>query len=96
MALEDAGLPSPELNYRVAGPTGSTAVMIDLAYPASRVAVEYLGDHHRATSAAYRKDIARREWLVDQGWDVVFVTAADSLPAVATRVRSALRRSLSR
>jgi very-short-patch-repair endonuclease len=96
LALEDAGLPSPELNYRVAGPTGRTAAMIDLAYPASRVAVEYLGDHHRATSAAYRKDIARREWLVDHGWDVVFVTAADSLPAVATRVRSALRRSLTR
>ena len=96
LALEDAGLPAPELNYRVAGSHGRTAAMIDLAYPASRVAIEYLGDHHRATSAAYGKDIARRESLVDRGWDVVFVTAADPLPAVAARVRAALRRSLSR
>jgi hypothetical protein len=96
LALEDAGLPSPDLNYRIAGADGRTAAMIDLAYPASKVAVEYLGDHHRATAAAYRKDIARREWLVDQGWAVLFVTGGDSLPSVAARVRTALRRSLSR
>lgn len=96
LALEDARLPAPELNYRVAGSNGRTAAMIDLAYPAYKVAIEYLGDHHRATPAAYRNDIARRELLVDRGWDVVFVTAADWLPAVAARVRTALRRSLSR
>jgi hypothetical protein len=96
LALEDAGLPSPELNHRIAGPNGRAAAMIDLAYPASKVAIEYLGDHHRATPSAYRKDIARREWLVDQGWDVLFVTAGDSSLSVASRVRAALRRSLSR
>jgi hypothetical protein len=94
LALEDVGLPSPELNYRVAAPDGRTAVMIDLAYPRALVAIEYLGDHHRETSAAYRKDISRREWLVERGWDVIFVTAADDLPTVARRVRTALRRSL--
>ncbi|MFI5061201.1 MAG: hypothetical protein ACHP7F_07125 [Actinomycetales bacterium] len=96
LALEDARLPEPELNYRVAGPDGETAVMIDLAYPAYKVAIEYLGDHHRSTAAAYRKDISRREWLVETGWDVIFVTADDAFPDVARRVRAALRRSLTK
>jgi very-short-patch-repair endonuclease len=96
LALEDAQLPAPELNYRVAGADGETAAMIDLAYPAYRVAIEYLGDHHRSTPKSYRKDIHRREWLIDQGWDAIFVTAADSFPDVARRVRSALRRSLTK
>jgi hypothetical protein len=94
LALEDAGLPRPELNYRVAGPDGRIAAMIDLAYPDHRVAIEYLGDHHRATASAYRDDIHRREWLVARGWEVIFVTAADALPEVASRVRTALRRAL--
>ena len=96
LALDDAGLPEPELNYRVAGSDGETAVMIDLAYPADKVAIEYLGDHHRSTAAAYRKDISRREWLVEKGWDIMFVTADDSFPDVARRVRAALRRSLTK
>ncbi|WP_223693919.1 endonuclease domain-containing protein [Leifsonia poae] len=96
LALEDAQLPSPELNYRVAGPTGETAAMIDLAYPAYRVAIEYLGDHHRSTAKVYRDDIRRREWLVERGWDVILVTAADAFSDVARRVRTALRRSLTK
>ncbi|MDN4614020.1 hypothetical protein P5G50_06085 [Leifsonia sp. F6_8S_P_1B] len=96
LALEDAGLPSPELNYRVEGSAGEARAMIDLAYPAYRVAIEYLGDHHRATASAYRDDIHRRERLVAWGWDVIFVTAADPLPEVASRVRTALRRSLTK
>lgn len=90
LALEAAGLPAPELNYRVAGDDGRVGAMIDLAYPVFGVAIEYLGDHHRLTAAAYRKDIARREWLVDRGWSVVFVTAADPFAEVAQRVRTAL------
>ena len=91
LALEDAGLPAPELNYRVTGADGRVGAMIDLAYPSFGVAIEYLGDHHRLTAAAYRKDIARREWLVQRGWSVVFVTAANSFTDVARRVRAALR-----
>jgi hypothetical protein len=93
LALEDAGLPAPELNYRVAGDDGRVGAMIDLAYPSFGVAIEYLGDHHRLTAAAYRQDITRREWLVQRGWSVVFVTAADSFPDVARRVRAALQQA---
>jgi very-short-patch-repair endonuclease len=70
--------------------------MVDLAYPVFGVAIEYLGDHHRQTAAAYRKDIARREWLVQRGWNVIFVTAADPFTDVTRRVKDALRRSAGR
>jgi hypothetical protein len=91
LAMEDAGLPSCEPNYRVTDENGHVGAMIDLAFPAYSVAVEYLGDHHRATAAAYHKDIERREWLADRGWHVVFVTGGDDLAAAARRVRAALR-----
>ncbi|MFP3467518.1 hypothetical protein [Leifsonia sp. SIMBA_070] len=97
IALEDAGLPAPELNHVIFAPDGDRReAMIDLAYPDARVAIEYLGDHHRTDPTAYRNDIRRRERLVDLGWNVVFVTAADPFEAVALRVRRALRQSSTR
>lgn len=94
VALEDAGLPIPELNHVVRDIDGvNIAAMVDLAYPETMVAIEYLGDHHRTDRAVYRNDISRRERLVELGWDVIFVTAADPFPAVALRVRRALQRS---
>ena len=70
--------------------------MIDLAYPEAKIAIEYLGDHHRTDRETYRDDIRRREMLVQLGWDVIFVTAADSFDDVALRVRRALHRSSTR
>ncbi|MGO4533740.1 hypothetical protein [Leifsonia sp. 2MCAF36] len=97
LALEDAGLPAPALNHVVRSPEGDrTEAMIDLAYPDALVAIEYLGDHHRTDTAVYRNDIRRRERLVDLGWEVIFVTAADPFEAVALRVRRALHRSSTR
>ncbi|WP_233265349.1 hypothetical protein [Leifsonia sp. AG29] len=93
LALEDAGLPSPSLNHSVTAPgKDRTRAMIDLAYPSERVGVEYLGDHHRTDKRAYREDIARREWLVERGWQMIYVTAADDFNAVARRVRHTLAR----
>ena len=93
LALVSAGLPEPAPNYKVRGDRARVAAMIDLAYPTFGVAIEYLGDHHRSTADAYRKDIGRRERLVQFGWEVVFVTAADDFQEVATRVRTAMRRA---
>jgi hypothetical protein len=92
LALLDAGLPEPQLNYRVQD-AGRTIAMIDLAYPLHRVAIEYLGDHHRTERATYHDDIHRRELLVDRGWSPIYVTAADDLHHAALRTRRALLRS---
>ena len=97
LALEDAGLASPQLNHVVRSNDGERVeAMIDLAYPGALVAIEYLGDHHRTDRTVYRSDIHRREWLVERGWHVVFVTAADDFADVALRVRRALYRSTTR
>ncbi|MFF1571213.1 hypothetical protein ACFVWR_00570 [Leifsonia sp. NPDC058292] len=91
LALTAAGLPEPALNHPVTD-SGRTLAMIDLAYPQHRVAVEYLGDHHRTERETYRADI-RRELLVQLGWNVILVTAADDFHAVALRTRRALLQS---
>lgn len=95
LALIDAGLPEPELNHRVFDRDRRIA-MVDLAYPAERIAIEYLGDHHRTDQATYQEDINRRERLTGAGWDTVFVTSADlrePVPRAVMLVRRALARA---
>lgn len=90
--LVDAGLPEPHLNHRIVERDVLLA-MVDLAYPDRRVAIEYLGDHHRTDDGVYQADIYRRERLMAAGWNVVFVTAADlrgQTPRAVLSVRRAL------
>ncbi len=95
LAMISAGLPEPELNYRVV--VGDrVAAMIDLAYPSLQVAIEYLGDHHRTDRDTYDNDIQRREFLVEAGWSVVFVTSTDlhsRREALLRRIRAAMSSS---
>lgn len=96
LELINAGLPEPALNHRVVH-EGRPIAMVDLAYPGRRLAIEYLGDHHRTDTATYREDIHRRERLIAAGWEVVFLTAADlasPIPRAILLVRRAYARSL--
>jgi very-short-patch-repair endonuclease len=72
-----AGLPAPELNFRVRDIAGKLVAMVDLAIVGSRVAVEYQGSHHRTDNDVYHSDIGRRERLEGCGWKVIYVVAAD-------------------
>lgn len=93
--LVNAGLPEPELNHRVLH-QGRLVAMVDLAFPVQRLAIEYLGDHHRTDADLYRADVHRRERLASIGWNSVFVTAADlagPVPRAVPLVRAALKRS---
>ena len=94
LELVGAGLPEPLLNHRVHH-FGHRVAMVDLAYPADRLAIEYLGDHHRTDQATYQEDIHRRERLSSAGWTTIFLTAADlrgPTPRAALMVRRALLR----
>ncbi|MFF2050375.1 hypothetical protein ACFVU2_02135 [Leifsonia sp. NPDC058194] len=96
LELTAAGLPQPALNHRVTH-EGRRVAMVDLAYPDRRLAIEYLGDHHRTDQDAYREDIHRRERLIGAGWEVVFLTAADlsgPVPRAILTVRRAYARSI--
>lgn len=70
------GLPEPLINTDILGARGEFIAMPDLHWPELRVALEYQGDHHRGRGQ-FRRDVARLERLVDAGWLVVQVTAAE-------------------
>jgi len=92
LLLTESGLPEPALNHRVHTSNGALCGMVDLAYPPERVAIEYLGDHHRTDREVYRDDIERRERFADIGWSMHFVTARDlhHPRPLLTRLRTAL------
>lgn len=91
LALENAGLPEPQLNM----PTELSAGVVrqpDLAYPEQKTAVEYDGEGH-SEAAQIIRDIAREEGFSRAGWSMVRISkrhmAKDARAAVA-KVRSAL------
>lgn len=97
LELMSAGLPEPALNYRIQH-VGRHVAMVDLAYPDRRLAIEYLGDHHRTDTDTYREDIHRRERLSAAGWTAIFLTADDlrgPVPRAVLTVRRALHASSS-
>jgi very-short-patch-repair endonuclease len=75
MLLVLAGLPEPEVNLEVVDAAGLTTLRLDLAYADIRLAVEYDGRQHAEDTRQWGRDLKRREWLDDQGWKVIVVTA---------------------
>jgi hypothetical protein len=72
----DAGLPMPEPQYWVTD-GGRPVYRLDLAYPRSRVAVEYDGREFHEREQAKERDEKRRDWLRRRGWVVIVVTKDD-------------------
>jgi very-short-patch-repair endonuclease len=94
MVIVDAGLPEPEVNHVIRGPSGRFIARVDLAYPAERVAIEYEGDIHRTDRAQFRKDITRRERVEDHWMRVIRVTHDDlDGPELIDRIRRSLVRA---
>lgn len=72
--IADAGLPKPELQWWVLDDDGRPVFRLDLAYPLSKVAVEYDGIEFHGSDEQRAADAARREWLRARGWTVIVVT----------------------
>jgi very-short-patch-repair endonuclease len=86
LALQFHGLPRPELQHPV-GP-----YVLDLAYPAVRIAVEYNGRDHLDPDRALR-DLEREAYLTAAGWIVLRFGAYIVMrrpDLVAARVRTRL------
>lgn len=75
LCLVESGLPEPEIGVAVPVADGSLVLHPDLAYPGSRIAIEYEGGRHRE-ARRWERDIERRELFEDAGWRVIRVTAA--------------------
>jgi hypothetical protein len=75
MLLVLAGLPEPEVNLTLRDVNGEPVRRFDLSWPGVKVIVEYDGRHHVLREETWERDLERREWLDDDGWRVLVVTA---------------------
>jgi very-short-patch-repair endonuclease len=90
--LMGAGLPDPQLQYRVLTPGGR--YRIDVAFPDFRVGIEGKSKAHHLTDEAFEADPVRDANLSIAGWVIIHVTWAqlrDDPAGVARRVHRALQ-----
>ena len=89
VALALAGL-CPVPQYEV-WESGVLLGRVDLAFPEERVLIEYEGAYHFDGIQILRDDV-RLRCLVEAGWQVIRLSAADlrDLNAVVARIRAAL------
>ena len=88
LTLQRFGLPAPEVNFMVENPVSGAMMLLDMAYPKLKIAIEYDGRFH---DLQWEADVERRKMLDELGWDVIQVTASDmrtesSKQALAMRV----------
>lgn len=74
---EDAGLPTPVLDYEVRDARGRLLGISEIAYPALKVAVEIEGDHHRTSKKQWNRDIQKYRDYAAAGWEVVRLTSVN-------------------
>lgn len=77
LQIHDAGLPRPEVQWRIFNTRGHVMYRIDLAYPSLLLAIEYDGRHHHTSLADRARDSRRRAHLQRLGWTVLVLTAND-------------------
>lgn len=88
LALVDAGLPEPEVQYRLDS-SDRRAPTVDLGYRPWRLALQYDGEHHR-TAEQQARDVLRDRWCADHDWlsiKVMWADARDDYADVVVRVR---------
>lgn len=86
LAILQAGLPEPVFDVPVFDDVGELIGIFDLAYVGERVLVEYQGEYHRMSPAAWAADIRKSERAREAGWTVVQITRADLYPIPAPAV----------
>jgi Protein of unknown function (DUF559) len=72
MAILDAGLPAPELQYSVRV-GGRELYRLDMAYVRERIVIEYDGVRFHDSPEQREYDRVRRQWLRAHGWAVIVV-----------------------
>jgi very-short-patch-repair endonuclease len=75
--LEAAGFGTPVRQHPIRGRDGNVIARADLAYPESRLLLEYDSDQWHSGTARRHRDATRRNQLRTLGWTVVEVTPAD-------------------
>ncbi|MCW1820581.1 hypothetical protein A5731_18835 [Mycolicibacterium conceptionense] len=96
LILIDGGLPRPQTQIPVFDAPGDPFAYLDMGWEDIKVAAEYDGEEHRASSWRYGWDLRRAERIQRQGWINVRVSAGESPDNVLRRVVAARAQRLSR
>lgn len=84
-SLVAAGLPEPLFDVPVYDARGLIGIG-DLVYPEAKVWVEYQGEYHRLSPAAWMADVRKHERAREAGWTLIQVVRADVYPDPAPAV----------
>jgi very-short-patch-repair endonuclease len=71
------GLPTPTLQFEVRTSGGELVARADLAYPSSKILIEYDSIQEHTGKTALLRDSARRNAVTEQGFAVLTATVAD-------------------
>jgi len=63
-----AGLPEPEINFKIYYRDGRVRYRFDLSYPELKILVEYDGRQHRDDLDQWDTDTKRQDWFDHNGW----------------------------
>ena len=75
MLLVLAGLPEPQVNFKLRAADGHILARFDLSYPKLRAIVEYDGRQHVEVIENWQDDLDRREFLDNEEWRILKVTS---------------------
>ena len=89
LILIDGGLPRPQTQIPVCDGPGDPFAYLDMGWEDIKVAAEYDGEEHRASSWRYNWDLRRAERIQRQGWINVRIAAGQRKADILRRVNAA-------
>lgn len=95
LVLIRSGAPALQTQIPIRSASGRVVRRIDMGWPEYRVGVEYDGEQHWTDPVSHAEDIARLDFLVEQGWIIIRVSARhlrDAPEDIWRRAEQALRR----
>lgn len=96
LILIDGGLPRPQTQIPVFDGSCDPFAYLDMGWEDIKVAAEYDGEEHRASSWRYNWDLRRAERIQQQGWINVRVAAGERRADILRRVNAAWAQRLAR
>ncbi|MGE2736289.1 hypothetical protein [Mycolicibacterium vaccae] len=87
-----AGYPAPRTQVPVHNEYGALIGTVDLGWREHKIALEYEGLHHRVSRRQFDRDIRRYDEMIELGWIIIRVTAADTDETVRLRLAEAWRK----
>lgn len=73
---------------------GAVVAELDMGWEDMMIALDYEGDHHRQTRAAFNRGIRRHDDVTELGWTDIRVTTNDSEGGIIARLTKAWRQRL--